>query len=853
MPFVRSQLNTKLRNIQVSDIIKRGSLVSPEEATRLSTIIESSSHSVPFFDGIQLSDILNPNEINQAFDFIWVDHSILIEDMAILYETYKKVLEKTKERLVVPRLQIKEAISTTRNYLKLKGYESFYNLVKAFYMGTAKNEEKINVKLTVDKESGILHLPISKETRYSSEADMNISFSLISKGCKIVEQSDDFFLFDSDLTWYLNAVAERLNNPTPYNTYNGILLAVDITLPAVVNVNTIKIRLVSDVAEEIVDVLYAPNYSDALAETTIPEYSITNNGFITDISFEPVFTRKLRIVVGSKLVREAETDIIIDNILADDYERKVTDEISKIEVDYYLLDTTASETEIRTRVRDALFKQPIEIKKTRKLYSIPIRTIEVLNREYQAYGSFSSSGTLLEGNLAFIAMEEEVVNSNGIRVVKKAIINGAEYSLGSVDEDGYVNDITAVKIGNIDDRNKTYSFTTNFIPLDDSAIEVTAFGEALDPANINFALAEKLQTGTRYYLSASSDIVEGTTLTLKYKPALYDRAGIVYDPRKLDIIVSLGKPNTKNNLIANRVGQDIYFYESATTISRYPISEVSRYNDTFRTPVDNSGNPKNGESNSIGNIFWNGTSGYVELNVRTYGPYRGSYILIQEEKNVDSNGFLEAIGNSSLKGTTEPYVRGMIQVFQGTAPAVISSEYDTRFGAVDDFKRVVIDRTSIDPSKPVRVYYHPLPKFNGTFDSTTLNNIERPNETQNLVTNQPVKEIILNRYPFIDPDILFSSLFTKNRGTWFFKDRTSVIYEPIIIYIDRKKLEYGNDFTLSGKKISFKDPVTGNINIRYYVLADRVGFKIEMYREEPLKVGNTARVLSLLALGKVVK
>ena len=83
--------------------------------------------------------------------------------------------------------------------------------------------------------------------------------------------------------------------------------------------------------------------------------------------------------------------------------------------------------------------------------------------------------------------------------------------------------------------------------------------------------------------------------------------------------------------------------------------------------------------------------------------------------------------------------------------------------------------------------------------------------------------------------------------------RTSIIYEPIVIYIDRKKLELDKDFRLSGKKISFTKNVTGNINIRYYVLADRVGFKIEMYREEPLKVGNTARLMSFLALGKVVK
>lgn len=853
MPFVRSELNNKLRNITVAEIVRRGALVAPEEATRLAAVLDGSNHSVPFFAGVTLSDILNANEINQSMDYIWLDHSILIEDMSILYETYKRILEKTKEKLVVPRLQIKEAIATTRNYLKLKGYESFYNLVRPFYMGTTNNEELVNRKLVVDKESGILHLPISKETRYSSNADMNISFQLISKGCKIIEQSDISFLYDSDLVWYLNAVAEKLQNPFPYNTYNGLLLAVDILLPSVVNVNTVKIRLVSDVAEEIVDVLYAANYSDSEASTTIPDYSVTNNGFITDISFEPVFTRRLRILIGSKLVREAEDDIVIDKILDDDYENKVIREIRNVEVDYYLLDTNASETEVRTRITDALFKDPIEVKKSRKLYSVPIRTIEVLNREYEAYGSFSSSGTALEGNLAFVAMEEEVVNSNGIRVIKKAIINGTDYSLGSVDEDGYVRDISVVKIGDIDNRDKTYSFTTNFLPLNELDIEVKAFGKPLANSNINFSIIEKLQSGTRYFLSAGSDIVEGTTLTLRYKPAIYDRAGITYDPRKLDIIVSLGKPNTKNNLIANRVGQDIYFYESSTTISRYPISEVSRYNDKLRTPVNASGLPLNGETNPIGTVFWDGTTGYVELSARTYGPYRGSYILIQEEKNVDANGFLEAIGNSSLKGTTEPYVRGMIQVFQGTTPAVISSEYATRFGPVNDFKRVVVDRTSIDPSKPVRVYYHPLPKFDGTFDSTTVNNIERQNQTQNLVTNEQIKEITLTNYPFVDPDIIYSSLFTQSRGSWFFKDRTSVIYEPVVIYVDRKKLEFGADYTLSGRKLSFKEPITGNINIRYYVLSDRIGFKIEMYREEPLKIGNTARVLSLLALGKVVR
>lgn len=853
MAFIRSELNNKIRNIAVSDIQKRGALISPEEATRISGIITSTSHSVPFFNADVLLDIANSNQINRGADLIWLDHSILIEDVEILYNLYRGILEKTKERLVVPRLGVKEAISITRNYLKLRAYESFYNLVQSFHMGSVNNEEQINTKLVIDKESGIMHLPVVREFRYSSDSDMNISFKLITKGCKIIDQSDISFLFDSDLVWYINIASEKLLNQFPYETYDGVLLAVDIDLPSVINVNTIKVRLVSDVTEEIVDVLYSKNYSDTEADTRIEDFSVTNNGFVTDISFEPVFTRRLRVIVGSKLFREAEKDTYIKNRIDPKYEEKVIREIREIETDHLFLDRPIDITTARSKVTDAIFLDSIEIKKSRKIYSIPIRTIEVLYREYGAYGSFSNKGTILEGNLAVITMEEEVVNSKGIKVVKKAIINGIDYSIGSLEEDGYVRDIVVVKIGDIDNRLKTYSFTTNFIPRNDNDIEIMAFGKVLDPSNINFTITEQQQSGNKYYLSQSSEIVEGTTFTLRYLPAVYDRAGVEYDPRKLDIIVSLGKPNTKNNLIANRVSKDIYFYATPTDISRYPINEVSLFKELYRTPVNNSGDPLNGEPNSIGTVFWDGTSGYVELSEKVYGPYRGAYLLIEEEKNVDSNGFLEQIGNSSIKGTTEPYVREMIQVFQGTKPAVILAEYSARYGNVDEYKKITIDVNSIDISKPVKVYYHPLPKYNGTFDNVTRNNVEKHNVSQNLVTSEQIKEITLERYPFIDPDIIGSTLFTKNRGTWFFKDRTSIIYEPIVIYIDRKKLELDKDFRLSGKKISFTENVTGNINIRYYVLADRVGFKIEMYREEPLKVGNTARLLSFLALGKVVK
>lgn len=853
MPFIRNQLNRKIREFVLSDIQRRGTLISPEEVERIRAIMSSTSHSVPLFVPESLAEITNSDQINRAFDLMWLDHSILIEDVMVLYRLYQSIMEKTKERLVMPRISIKKAISTTRNYLKVKGYENFYNLVYSFHMGSAINEEKINRKLAIDKESGVAFLPVAKEQRYSTNADMNVTFDLLTKGCKIIEQSETEYLFDSDLTWYMNVVAEKLLNPHPYEDYDGVILSINIELPSVVNINNIKIRLLSDVTQEIVGVFYAKNYSDPQARNPIENYSVINSGFITDISFEPVYTRRLSILVGSKLFREIEKDQILDRVIDKDYVSKVTREVREIEAESLFLDLPPAESVSRERITDAMFMDPIELRKGRKIYSIPVRTVEVLYREYEAYGSFSSKGIVLEGNLALVTMEEEVVNADGIKVAKKVIINGIEYSIGSLEEDGYVRDVVVIKQGSTDNREKMYYFTTNFIPRFDNELEITAFGSALDLSNINFAITEQLQTGNRYYMSASSDLVDGTTMVVRYLPALYDRAGIEYDPRKLDVIVSIGKPNVKNNLIANRISRDIYFYPTPTTISRYATDTVSISKGKYRLPVSNSGTTLYGEPLSIGTIFWNGSNGYLELDRKVYGPYRGVYLLMEEEKNVDDQGFLEEIGNPSIKGTSEPYVRGMIQIFQRNRPVVITEEYEANYGPIDDYKRVRVALNSVDRTKPVKVYYHPIPRLDGTYSSKERNNIEKYNANQNIVTSTEIMEVTLDRYPFVDPDIVNSSFFVKKSGTWFFKDRTSIIYEPVLIYVDRKKLEYDKDYKLSGRKISFTKPVRGNINIRYYVLADRVGFKVEMYREEPLKVGNTAKLSSFLALGKVVK
>jgi hypothetical protein len=722
-------------------------------------------------------------------------------------------------------------------------------------MGTVTNEEKINRPLFLDKESGVIHLPISKEKRYSSQAELNIKTTIISKGCKIVEQSAIEELFDPDLTWYTTLVADSIRNEVPYDLYNGILLALDIELPTVIKVNTIKLRMISDISQEIVDVLYADNFGDPEGSTQIKNYSVVNNGFVTDISFNPVQTRRLRIVIGTKLTKEAEETIIVKNKIDPEYEEKVIRELREIEVDSLLSGTPVSREQASTRLKEALYLDPVEVKKSRKIYIVGIRSIQVLYREYEAYGSFTSSGEAMEGNLAYITIEDESVNTDGVRVVKKVIINSKEYSIGSVEEDGFLQDISVVRLGEMSNPQKRYYFDTNFIPDENSPITIRAFGKELPNSNFNFALTERFQSGNRYYLSPTSEIVEGTTLTLHYRPAKFDRLGIEYDPRKLDIIRSIGKPNTKNNLIANRISRDIYFYDDVVqdTISRYSLNEIYKEGSKIRLPLDPNGLPRNGEQLSVGNRVLSGSEGYLELTVPYYGLYRGAFVLMEEEKRVDIDGLLEDINNPSKKGTDFPYVKNMIYITQGTNPAKILSEYVTNYGPEDDFKRVVVDRNSIDVNKTVKVFYHPIPLRNGTFDSTIKNNIERHNQTQNLVASTPVKEITLEHYPFVDPDIITSNLFIKVRGTWFFKDRTSVIYEPFLIYINGRKYEYEKDYTVVGKKISFTEPVSGNINIRYYTLSDRIGFKLEMFREEPLNIGVTARVLSVLALGKVVK
>ena len=70
MAFIRKELNEKLRTITLADLQRRGTFVSGEEATRISAILDSVDHTVPFYGNELLFDIIDSDQLNRALDLI---------------------------------------------------------------------------------------------------------------------------------------------------------------------------------------------------------------------------------------------------------------------------------------------------------------------------------------------------------------------------------------------------------------------------------------------------------------------------------------------------------------------------------------------------------------------------------------------------------------------------------------------------------------------------------------------------------------------------------------------------------------------------------------------------------------
>lgn len=906
MPLNREQDNQVIRQIVLDGINRRDRFISVEEADLIDDTLSRSPHRVPLFRHSFLSKNVSSGEFNRIYDQIFVDHSIMMRDVELLYNQVGNISRLIETKIIQPRLAMKTSISTIRNFIEAEGFKVEFNRVDALNMNSVDNIYPGRDRLEVDKASGSLKLPLSTSRVFSGEESIDVETSVITTTAFKYEESDISTLFSPSLMYYVALYAREISNPAPYENYNGVVVALDITLPGTIEINTLRIRTVSDVAQDVLSLRYSTSENVEEDGTEIEEIRTVSNGFLTEMEFDSISARKIRVVLGTKVYRDNTSETVIPGDIKHRYIESLRQEMREIQIEEDSI-TPVESAPYEERIRRSTKEPDRSVPPGARFYIMPLRDIEVSKREYQQFGSFRSNTRRLEGNLAFATVETREIESETAHIVKKLLIGGKPYTISTLDDDGRVRDVTSVQIDNPLVPEERYFVETNLIPNLDEDIEIDLLGEVIDPQYVDLEGSTPLPNGQRIYIHPDSGVSDGSVLSLRFQPAEFDRNGVPYDPRSVDVIEAVGKPNTRQPIYANRTTNYAYFYDTEDKIVRYHFDDtrisvngelvigpaatanetvgpnnenltgetgqtvdgtVSVYTE-LPSAEENQGllfRVENGEQvgsevkfqglyesvQEEGEWVWKPlriaepVQGENEILWRVTAPffgfYDGGYVFIREEAQVGQN----------LTVTTQnPYVNNMLIALNQEGTSVpLEAEYDINYGERNQFTTATL-KPFVSEGDSVSLIYMPIPLEDGSFPSSLENNIEQHSVRENFKIDRETDEIIVNRYPYIDPAIVNSERFVETNGIYYFKDVESIIYEPFIIFDDGEKLVSGEDYTVSGRRVSFNEPIAGNLQIRYYTLADSLGYEVEMLSIDPTRVDTTPRLTSILGLAKV--
>jgi len=868
--YIREELNTTIRNYTKEFLNKRTHLVSKDEAVQINRSLKSSEHKTSVFKYRGLTNIISSNELNTIFDNIFVDHTIMMTDVELLFSIFKNIIRDIKSKYVDQRIRVKNGISLIKNYLSLKKYAGRFNFVEHISVVDNDNYSTSRDVLVIDKEVGIVHLPIDRTITYSGESNLNIYTEVISMNVQLIEESDSDLIFDSDLLYYDLFYSKQILNTNPrFSGYSGVIIKVVLEFATIAPVNELRMRFISDLTHKILGIGYILDINTN-KEVDINEYKVINNSYVSGIYFNTINAKKIVVYVGTDLFKEVKYEVITDGTIKQDFIDSIKEEVYEILSDRSRFNTEIIDKDYKQRLHDSIYYSKEKIETGGKIYILGIKNIEALYRTYKTYGTYETKPISLNGNLTYIAVEDESYTVAGSISINKVVINNKEYSLGTKNLEGKIIDTSVIKIMDISNPHRRYAFETNFIPDDESVLKL--YINDIDISNdINISIIEKLPSGNRYYFKENAKVIEDSIVISEYTPSEYDRNNVAYDPSKLDIIKSIGKPNIVNQLLGSAISTKVYVYDSLLKLSMYDYTEVEIEIDHAKLAIKDS--PIDGNDHSIrqpdsfyplnGEVFGtlgiltitdDGDEGYIHYTGKVFGPYSGGMIYIKETLKIQSGtGLLYKDGNPIRLGTTYPYVSNMIfcETVNGKPLPII--EHASVYGDRDDFCQIRIDFSKVTTSDDVVCIYTPIPDSNGIIPNESKSNIEKHNVTTVGVLTEKVKELSIQQYPFIDINLIEGNMFNFSRGTWFYKYNPSIIYEPFVIYVDGRKLEYLKDYTTSGKNLTFNNEISGNITIKYYKLADNITFKINMFRYNQKINDKSPMVASITALGKVAK
>lgn len=852
-------------------------------------------------------ELFRDESINSLMDSTYIDHYIQYVDAFTLQDLLYRIRGLFDSGIMSAIMKAGELKSRMRDYSKLAAEQYAFTDVYHNSFNELYNGAPASVKLAQNAAAGIIRLQ-GLEQNFGEPDHSNIKLSLISTDPEIIDETDPVNAYNKDMMspYYITAIA--YGNPTnpDYGTinfgeYDGILVKLEIKLAGIYPINRISLAQFSTSPFDVVKIYCSEKASpvwhiDDLDEITINIISTDNNE--VEINFDRVYTRTLWIVLQQRHYLEAQTQVAMDELLStQEYLTYAGGTLERIAVDGFIEcdDQKSIVTEILDNVKTQVQRLTSTVEPHARAYTLGVFNVKAANVAYAQYGEYVGHQEKIRGNVisAKVAFEGEIDTNQSGQIDTAALFSlmlpgDREVFLGQSMAEGnesYVVDVTTIEENTIisggnlvPDPTYPYRFKTHFLPAMTGStlpmtIYVDGYEQPIAPTSDQLSWdGNRVEVRLDSSLCNTYNLYDGKIATLRYVIPVTDRTGRSYSVDEVDIVKALGKPNIKDNTACELGDRYLYHVSGTVYVSYEPDEWFPCYIEGEEDTVYYCIGTGKGEA-PVSNLVYS-VGGRLFLHESlVIPPYDDFYYGATNDEPVYQSSTISYGGKLYRVYKTDlAYVKGTLKAYIDGAHTVEVLEYDTDvLGSIltTEQKRTVYIYVPEPSTSEVRVSYIPLDVDDPGSGYVNTNiaqhtNMERFTETVN-------KKVVLSRYSYHDNTIVRSPTFALNKGVFFLKRKYSVVYEPIVVYINGIKATNVHDYQTggapqfkekvratdyqyyfeNGDTLVFNEDLKGSIIVYYYTISDAFVPKVRLYRSNTFRDDQTPELYNYTILTNI--
>lgn len=835
---------------------------------------------------IELSDIYSPDLLNKNMDIIKNDLFVIFGESVNIDSYITKIESYIRKTILSNQKYLSSLISRLTDYEDVLEDNIDYTDIIHKTFNSRDNTYDGEKPLTIDLYAENLKLDKESIIRYFEEGKANYRYDILSLGGNDLEVTDKEVLFNSNEInpWYISveSTTDLVNTiffGEDYSDDLSLFIVVYIDFPGNANFNQIRYSPFTNTSI-ILEKVYTNNTQYADDRTPGWNEIVINNlndmPFSFEYNIEKAQARTLALLFkmerGTKQEDEVDyyKDADIKTLVKEIYENK---QPVKLHYTGYPQDNNYTAESAFDNLENYLNSvKTTRFKNNTIDYIFGFTSFEINLVKYRQVGSYISPVRKADGNILGIQIEDNSIITYNEDSIPNTMLNYSVYlgdeniPIANQDDNGYINE--ALILTNSD--NGDYLYVTTRFAIDVAFEPVFMYnGRELESSEYDFI---SLTTdGKAEYKIKSDDARIYDAIGIKYK-AVNTLNGKEYSTDVINVLEELGVPNVTRSELRDIVTTDYYMYSITGDVTGDEITG----DETEYEPVEDTNTVIDSRYTELEHVIYDDED-YIMLD-RTDISYDYSPLLPWQL-------FYHKKGFVPYKYYDIPIRRMYCGIIDETPTITgdhIETEYDFRRDTlivtdqgdkitdIEQWYEDAKNKIKVNSSyKDLKVTYYPINRKINL--SSNIAKHQYQEEHDFIPENRKIK---LGRYPFIDIDITGNKdEFELSNGVFTYKRNIDVTYEPIQVFINRRKaidmtsyrttdktnLPEPKDYTdirfyIDGDTVYFNTSIyEAEIIIKYYTLSDNIRLAVDMFRIDNIADDRTPELYSTTLLVDVRK